>query len=75
MFGGFVEAAALKIGLPYVKFTQAQISQWTRIGFVRVSSSVFGVVLGCTLAMTQMLFMDLEKAEKILREFLAKTIQ
>ena len=61
-FGGTIEAAALKLGLPLPGLTEAQ----QRLGSVkRVSTlgGVCGVILGCFIGMGNLLLIDLKAAE------------
>jgi hypothetical protein len=66
-FGGTVEAIASRLGLPVVTLTMAQLSlpiaKRTALG-----GAVVGVIVGCLLGMTSLLFMDLGKAERLKRE-------
>ncbi|CAD7959476.1 unnamed protein product [Amoebophrya sp. A25] len=62
-FGGVVDAFCLKLGLPVPQLTSAQrtlplVKRWSTFG------AVCGVIVGCTLGMTSLLFMDLEAAER-----------
>ncbi len=62
-FGGAVEQAAARLGLPRAKMSAEQLdSRGMRI-FSTFSAAV-GVVIGCLLGMVSLLFMDLEKAER-----------
>jgi len=63
-FGGLIESLAMKLGLPASDISAAQ-HQLKSVKILRTFSAAFGVVLGCTLAMTQILFMDLKKAERL----------
>lgn len=70
---GFVEALADSLGLPRAELTTAQLMQRS----VRVSGTagaVVGVALGCVLGMTTLLFMDLEKAERMKRQRELRTL-
>jgi len=64
IFGGTVEAAASRLGLPLHGLTLNQLEhprakRWQTMG------AACGVVVGCLLGMTQMLFMDLQRDEQI----------
>lgn len=61
-FGGTVEAIAAKLGLPSAGFTTAQVELGV-VRFVGTLGRAVGVVSGCLLGMTSLLFMDLEKTE------------
>ncbi|CAE7329471.1 TMEM65 [Symbiodinium sp. CCMP2592] len=66
-FGGTIEAAALKLGLPLPGLTEAQ----QRLGSVkRVSTlgGVCGVILGCFIGMGNLLLIDLKAAERAKKE-------
>ena len=66
-FGGTIEAAALKLGLPLPGLTDAQ----QRLGSVkRVSTlgGVCGVILGCFIGMGNLLLIDLKAAERAKKE-------
>lgn len=65
MFGGVVDAVAARLGLPPVTLTPAQ-RQSALCKRVSTAGSICGVIAGCLLGMTSLLFMDLEKtnAEK-----------
>jgi hypothetical protein len=60
---GTVEAAAAKLGLPPSTITATQ-AQLKRVKLVTTASSAVGVVIGCLLGMSCLLFMDLEKADR-----------
>ncbi|KAF4668601.1 hypothetical protein FOL47_002935 [Perkinsus chesapeaki] len=53
--GKRITAAHLHTGSPYA----------ARLKFLRTFSAVAGVMIGCCLGMTQLLFMDLKKAERL----------
>ena len=67
VFGGTVEAAAARLGFPAPNLSKAQRAL-PRVKFWGTLGAVVGVVSGCLIAMTQLLWMDLEKAER-LKEF------
>lgn len=67
IFGGTVEAAATRLGLPVAELSTAQ----RRLPAARVcatAGATCGVAFGCTIAMLQLLVMDLGKAERQRRE-------
>ena len=74
-FGGTIEAAALKLGLPLPGLTDAQ----QRLGSVKRISTlggVCGVILGCFIGMGNLLLIDLKAAERAKKEKeLAKIMQ
>ena len=66
-FGGTIEAAALKLGLPLPGLTDAQ----QRLGSVKRISTlggVCGVILGCFIGMGNLLLIDLKAAERAKKE-------
>ena len=66
-FGGTIEAAALKLGLPLPGLTDAQ----QRMGSVKRISTlggVCGVILGCFIGMSNLLIIDLKAAERAKKE-------
>ena len=73
LFGGTVESAATKLGLPVPKLTRSQ--RRTRPAKIAgVGGAVFGVVCGCLFAMTQLLFMDLDRADRMRKQKELKTL-
>ena len=67
VFGGTVEAAATKLGLPVPHLSKAQrVMPVTK--FWATAGGVVGVMFGCLLAMTQLLWMDLGKADRARRK-------
>jgi len=63
VFGGTIEALALRLGLPLPGLTDGQL----RLGLVkRVSTcgSALGVIIGCCLGMVNLLMVDLEATER-----------
>jgi len=72
-FGGVVDAAFAKLGLPSYFLTSDQISL-QRVRIVRTSAMVIGVAVGCLLGMSCLLFMDLDKAERLKKQKELKTI-
>ena len=65
--GGSIEAFFTKLGLPQPVLTSAQRSL-PRVKLVVTLSEAVGVVLGCLLGATSLLFMDLEAAERLKRQ-------
>lgn len=66
LFGGTIEALATKLGLPLPGLSIAQ----QRLGLVRriaVCGSVCGVITGCLIGMTNLLFIDLRAIERAKR--------
>jgi len=63
MFGGVIDGIAAKSGLPksYLSFHQLQTLKVKRIG---IAGAVIGVIIGCTLGMSSLLFVDLDKADR-----------
>ena len=67
VFGGTVEAAATKLGLPVPHLSKVQrVMPVTK--FYATAGGVAGVMFGCLLAMTQLLWMDLGKADRARRK-------
>eukprot|EP00656_Telonema_subtile_P019490 TRINITY_DN20726_c0_g1_i3.p1 TRINITY_DN20726_c0_g1~~TRINITY_DN20726_c0_g1_i3.p1 ORF type:complete len:324 (-),score=56.67 TRINITY_DN20726_c0_g1_i3:418-1389(-) len=64
MFGGTVEALANKLGLPTAGLTVEQ-AQLKNVKLLSTVSAGVGVVIGCLVGMTSLLFMDLEKADRL----------
>jgi len=72
-FGGTVDAMVTKMGLPTAELTSSQ----RLLKSVRLSmtgGAALGVVVGCSLGMTSLLFMDLDKADRMKREQELNTI-
>lgn len=66
-FGGIVEAIANKLGLPAAGLSKEQLQTRT-VKNVGVCGAALGVVVGCGLGMSCLLFMDLEKAERLKKQ-------
>lgn len=67
IFGGTVEAAATRFGLPVAELTVAQrLLPIAKI--CTTAGATLGVAFGCAVAMLQLLVMDLGKAERQRRE-------
>jgi len=62
-FGGCIEALATKLGLPSSTMTNAQLKSKS-VRIFSTGCATVGVILGCVLGMTCLLFMDLEKADR-----------
>jgi len=72
-FGGTVEAAATRLGLPIPDLTQSQRSmRITKL--VGTTGAMVGVIIGCLLGMTSLLFMDLDAADRAKRQAELDTI-
>jgi len=63
-FGGVIESLAVKLGLPQSGMTLGQL-QLPESTMLRTMCSALGVVVGCSIAMLQMFFMDLTKADRM----------
>lgn len=63
-FSGVIDAAAARLGLPSPQFTEAQRETLAakRIG---LAGSLVGVVIGCSLGMTNLLLIDTEHAKEL----------
>ena len=72
-FGGVVERAAKKLGLPNSGLTPLQ-QELPRVKTLSTASAVGGVIIGCLIGMSCLLFMDLEKAERAKRSAELDTI-
>jgi len=66
-FGGVVEDACARLGLRAPQITAAQRAL-PRVKAVGVAGAIVGVVVGCCLGMTSLLFMDLDAAERQKRD-------
>lgn len=66
LFGGVIEGIAVKLGLPPSGLTEKQL-QLRFVKYVGLTGAVCGVICGCLLGMTSLLFMDLDKAERAKR--------
>eukprot|EP00927_Polykrikos_kofoidii_P050529 TRINITY_DN44426_c0_g1_i1.p1 TRINITY_DN44426_c0_g1~~TRINITY_DN44426_c0_g1_i1.p1 ORF type:complete len:326 (-),score=43.77 TRINITY_DN44426_c0_g1_i1:38-1015(-) len=62
-FGGFIEAMATKLGLPIPSLTAAQ-RQLRICKFYGTAGAACGVILGCSLGMLNLLWLDLGAAEQ-----------
>ena len=66
-FGGTVETAARKLGLPVTTVTPAQASLRSVKRF-SLMAQVVGITMGCLLGMSSLLFMDLDKKDRLRRQ-------
>ncbi|GAB5355166.1 hypothetical protein AAMO2058_000182700 [Amorphochlora amoebiformis] len=66
-FGGVIEAAATKLGLPVARLSAGQ-RRLPRVKFIGNFGMICGVILGCLLGMTSLLFKDLDAADRAKRE-------
>jgi GAF domain-containing protein len=67
LFGGVVESAAMKLGLPASGLSAAQM-RLRRVKLVETFAAALGVICGCLLGMVSLLFMDLEKSERLKKQ-------
>ena len=65
--GSTVEAAASRLGLPNANLTVAQYAL-PRVKMAATMGQCIGVVIGCLLGMTSLLFMDLERADRLKKQ-------
>jgi len=66
LFGGFVESAVARLNLSEAKLTAGQLAmRATRAA--SVGGALLGVICGCLLGSTSLLFMDLDAAERLKR--------
>ena len=73
LFGGTVEALAAKVGLQYPSMTSAQRSlRSTKL--LGTLGAAIGVMIGCGLGMINLLFLDLEKADRMKRAEKMRTL-
>ncbi|CAD7923778.1 unnamed protein product [Amoebophrya sp. A120] len=72
-FGGFVDAAFNRLGLPVSDLTPDQLAL-DSVRIVRTMAMAVGVLSGCLLGMTSLLFMDLDKKERLKRQAKLATI-
>ncbi|CAD7952966.1 unnamed protein product [Amoebophrya sp. A25] len=72
-FGGFVDAFFNSLGLPKADLTPDQIAL-DSVRFVRTVAMAIGVFSGCLIGMTSLLFMDLDKKERLKRQKALATI-
>lgn len=72
-FGGSLEAAASRLGLPYPEFTDAQ-RQMRSVKFIGVAGAALGVVFGCLMGMCNLLLLDTGKVERHKKQGELRTI-
>ncbi len=72
-FGGVVDAVFTKLGLPVSDMTSDQLTLGS-VRAVRTTAMAVGVFSGCLLGMTSLLFMDLDKKERLKRQKELETI-
>ena len=65
--GGVVEAMAARIGLPKANLTVEQLGMRS-VKNAGVAGAMVGVMSGCLLGMLSLLFMDLEKTERLKKQ-------
>jgi len=63
-FGGVVENMAKALGLPHSGMSRKQLAL-RHVKMIGLASAACGVVVGCLLGMTSLLFMDTEKTERM----------
>lgn len=63
LFGGTLEAAASKLGLPHPQLTDKQ-RQMSVVKMFGTAGSAIGVLCGCLLGMLNLCFLDLTKVER-----------
>jgi len=64
-FGGMIEAAARRLGLPSPGFTEKQIDR-ADVKRIQLLGAVLGVFVGCSLGLCNLLLIDSEKKERTL---------
>ena len=65
--GNVFDVLAIRLGLPNAKLTHNQIrSRPARLA--GMAGAVIGVAIGCLLGMTSLLFMDLDKTDRLRRQ-------
>ena len=62
-FGGFIDAMAVKLGIPVSTLTLEQRNM-RFVRFFSTAAAASGVILGCLLGMTCLFFMDTDKADR-----------
>ena len=70
---GAVEALASRLGRPQAELTRQQL-RLRDVKIVGVLGAVVGVAVGCLLGMSCLLFMDLEKSERLKRQRELRTL-
>ena len=69
----FVEALAASLGLPRANLTDAQMAT-RRVRMWGTGGAVVGVAFGCLLGMSSLMFMDLEKSERLKKQRELRTL-
>merc|ERR1712157_198509 len=72
-FGGVVDAAFARLGLPISDLTSGQLNL-ASVKTIRTVAMAIGVFSGCLLGMTSLLFMDLDKKERLKKQKALGTI-
>lgn len=67
LFGNTIDHIAARLGLRTARLTEAQL-RMRRVRLVGMGGAVFGVIIGCLLGMTTLLFKDLRKNERLKRQ-------
>jgi len=67
LFGNTIDHIAARLGLRTARLTEAQL-RMRRVRLVGMAGAVGGVVVGCLLGMTTLLFKDLGKTERLKRQ-------
>ena len=73
VFGSAVETAAKWLGLPAAGLTRAQC-ELRHVRVLSTTSAAVGVVMGCLMGMTSLLFMDLDKNERLKKQRELRTL-
>ena len=73
VFGSAVESAAKWLGLPAAGLTRAQC-ELRHVRVLSTTAASIGVVLGCLMGMTSLLFMDLDKNERLKKQRELRTL-
>eukprot|EP01059_Diplonema_ambulator_P009410 TRINITY_DN19268_c1_g1_i1.p1 TRINITY_DN19268_c1_g1~~TRINITY_DN19268_c1_g1_i1.p1 ORF type:complete len:420 (+),score=127.48 TRINITY_DN19268_c1_g1_i1:53-1261(+) len=73
VFGGTVEAIAARMGITYPPMSNKQ-RNLRSIKIIGTSGAAIGVMIGCCLGMLNLLFLDLEKADRMKRAEKMRTL-
>jgi len=73
LFGGTLEAAASKLGLPHPQLSDKQ-RQMSSVKILGTAGSAVGVLCGCLLGMGNLFFLDLTKVERQKKQAELQTI-